>query len=90
MPTLTASEWRDVQAAVRAIEAQCDHRRSGVWRGLARLIRPRPAANDDGDTLQRFLCAGARHDNHADDLARQLEQRGFSPAQIAAVALIAG
>ena len=85
LPKLTTREWRDVQAAVREIEAQCHRQPAGVWHGLARLMRPRAAANDDHGAPQRWRCNGTRL-----DLARHLEQRGFSPAQIAAVALITG
>jgi hypothetical protein len=40
--------------------------------------------------LRDVLCESARHGPAVDRLAEQLERQGYSPAQIAALTLIAG
>ena len=101
IPALSAGEWRDVQRAIRAVQdGKCPHgERPGPWhRGLARIgrfmpvLRPRtaPAVAPELEPLREFLCESARHGPAVDELAEQLERQGYSPAQIAALTLIAG
>ena len=101
MPALSDAEWRDVQ---RALQKLCDDARvhgglrAGAWqRGLARISQILPGSGrtaqriaPEVQSLKDFLHKRARHGPARDHLASQLEQHGFSPAQIAALELIAG
>jgi hypothetical protein len=101
MPVLSPGEWRDVQRALRAVQdSACPGgEQPGPWRrGLARLgqIMPvlrtrasRPVA-PELEPLRDFLCESARHGPAVHELADRLEHQGYSPAQIAALTLIAG
>ncbi len=101
LPSLTSGEWRDVQAAVRAVQhSACPHAQypGALHRSLARIgrlmpgVRARNAApvSPELEPLRDFLCESARHGPHLDELAEQLEHQGYSPAQIAALSFIAG
>jgi len=101
MPDLTAGEWRDVQRALRAVQdSACPNgEHPGPWhRGLARIgrmvpgLRARPSRDVAPELapLRDYLCESARHGPAVDELAERLERQGFSPAQIAALAFIAG
>jgi hypothetical protein len=98
---LSAGEWRDVQRALRAVQDSACPRgeKPGPWqRGLARIgrimpvlrTRDLPAVTPELAPLRDFLCESARHGPAVDRLAEQLERQGYSPAQIAALTLIAG
>jgi hypothetical protein len=101
MPNLTSREWRDVQRAVRAVQGSaCPHGElPGRWhRGLARISQIMPGlrtretqvVSPELEPLRDFLCESARHGPKVDILAEQLEQQGYSSAQIAALSFIAG
>ena len=101
MPDLTAGEWRDVQRALRAVQGSAcpgGEHPGPFHRGLARIGRMVPGlrtwrAHDvapELEPLRDFLCESARHGPADDELAHRLEGQGFSPAQIAALTLIAG
>jgi hypothetical protein len=88
MPQLSDGEWRDVQAALRAVAGHgC-----AEYRGLRRFLRPRlpNAVASELEPLRDFLCESARHGPAVGELAERLERQGFSPAQIAALSFIAG
>jgi hypothetical protein len=101
MPDLSDAEWRDVQ---RALHEVCDDARANRGalarsgpRGLLRIGRIFPTSRQAApgvapqvQSLKDFLHARVRHGVARDRLASQLEQHGFSPAQIAALELIAG
>jgi len=101
MPVLSAGEWRDVQRALRAVQdSTCPKgEQPGAWRrGLARIGQvmpvlrnraPQPVA-PELEPLRDFLCESARHGPAVNELANRLEHQGYSPAQIAALTLIAG
>ncbi|WP_353227130.1 hypothetical protein [Novosphingobium sp.] len=100
IPTLSPGEWRGVQRALRAVEGlRCGDQQSGpVRRGLAKIRRivpgmrvaVAPEVAADLAPLRDFLCESARHGPDVDALAGRLEQQGYSPAQIAALSMIAG
>lgn len=95
MPDLSDAEWRDVQ---RALHELCGEARAADGpRGFARIgrllpgfRRSAPGIAPQVQSLKDFLHARARHGAARDHLASQLQQHGFSPAQIAALELIAG
>lgn len=97
---LSAGEWRDVQRALRAVQGSAcpQGELPGPWRrGLARvkhivpaLRRPSQAVAPELAPLRDFLCESARHGPDVDRLAEALAQQGYTPAQIAALTLIAG
>jgi hypothetical protein len=101
MPVLSPGEWRDVQRALRAVQdSTCPKgEQPGAWRrGLARIGQvmpvlraraPHPVA-PELEPLRDFLCESARHGPAVNELANRLEHQGYSPAQIAALTLIAG
>jgi len=101
MPNLTSREWRDVQRALRAVQGSvCPHGElPGRWhRSLARLgqivpgLRARQPneVSPELEPLREFLCESARHGPKVGKLAEQLEQQGYTSAQIAALSFIAG
>jgi hypothetical protein len=100
MPSLTSREWRDVQRALRAVQGSvCQNEHSGrLHRSLARIgqIVPGLRARQPNEVapelepLRDFLCESARHGPKLGKLAEQLEQQGYSSAQIAALSFIAG
>jgi len=101
-PELSDAEWRHVQQVLRLVRDSATPRtgcHDGAWRrGLARIgqivpslrqSRP-PRVAPEVQSLYNFLQESARNGPALDELASQLEQHGFSPAQIAAMVLIAG
>lgn len=101
-PALSAAEWQGVQRALRQVRDSATPRvghHDGAWhRGLARIgqivpglrqSRP-PRVAPEVQSLHDFLHESARKGPGLDELASQLEQHGFSRAQIAAMVLIAG
>ena len=101
MPALSDAEWRGVQRALLKVCADARGHgglRAGAWqRGLARLGRILPGSGrtprqvaPEVQSLKDFLHERARRSPARDHLASQLQQHGFSPAQIAALELIAG
>ena len=97
-PALSAGEWRAVQQALRAVQdSPCPQgERPGPWRrGLARIGRimhphTPPVVAPELAPLRDFLCESARHGPRLEKLAEALERQGYTPAQIAALSLIAG
>ncbi len=105
-PNLTTGEWRDVQRALRAVQdIPCapGERPGPLHRGLARIghyvptLRRRPANESAREPVpaqyrevREFLCESARHGPAVDQLAVRLQGQGYTPAQIAALTLIAG
>jgi len=98
LPPLSAGEWLGVQRALRAVgDGACAHGEAPgpLRRGIARIMprlhaRRTSAAAPELQPLRDFLCETARHGPAVDALAQRLESLGYSPAQIAALALIAG
>ena len=106
IPMLTTGEWRDVQRALRAVQdIPCGQgeRPGPLHRGLAQIGRfvptfrrrlrhehARDALSPHNRELRDFLCESARHGPAVDQLAVRLQGQGYTPAQIAALSLIAG
>jgi hypothetical protein len=90
-PQLTASEWRDLAAALR----QADNVAAGVWhRGNE---APQPArspldfspAAERVEAVRRFVTAVRFRREITSGLKENLQERGFNGRQIAALELLA-
>jgi len=90
-PQLTASEWRDVAAALR----QADDVPAGVWhRGNdapqpARSPRDLSPATEQVEAVRRFVTAVRLRREITSGLKENLQERGFNGRQIAALELLA-
>lgn len=101
MPQLSAHEWHEVQQALRTMarhDGPCSERPGPLRRGLSKVgnlvpgLRARPLAPVPAELLplRDFLCETERHGAHVAEKAHALQAQGYSTAQIAAMALIAG
>jgi hypothetical protein len=93
-PNLSKLEWKVVSLAIReAGEAGCGGTAPTSW--LGRLLRratgvaPKmPLADPRLETLRRFVCR-VRGRADVSDLINRLNELGYSPNQISAVAMLA-
>jgi hypothetical protein len=94
LPSLSQSEWRDVQSAVQAA-ADCGCAQAAGDTMRLRLVaavtgrRKQPALVPEHlRPMRDFLCASERLRRPAMQYAPALADQGYSPAQIAAIGLI--
>ncbi|MCW1383533.1 hypothetical protein OLX02_11960 [Novosphingobium sp. KCTC 2891] len=96
VPDLSPGEWHGVKAAMRAV-ADCGCTAADAPGMIGRLMgamRGGKAASvalpDHLHPVRAFICANSHHRTPGPGVVDALAQQGFSRAQIAAMALLAG
>ena len=92
LPSLSQSEWRDLQSAVQAA-ADCGCAQTAGKTMRLRLVaaitgRRHQPVPEHLRPMREFLCASERLRRPAMQYAPALAAQGYSPAQIEAIGLI--
>jgi hypothetical protein len=94
LPSLSQSEWRDVQSAVQAAadcgcaEAAGETLRTRLVAAVTGRRKHQPHVPEHVRPLRDFLCASERLRRPAVEFAPALAAQGYTSAQIEAIGLI--